>query len=196
MTGDPRGICVIINNINFTNSNGMTHTRQGTELDEVQLKELFQELSFDVRVSRDLDSNEMRRVVRDAATMDHSQFGAFVFIVMSHGVERDAGFGVDGRAVRVEELMNEFKAAQCLTLRNKPKLFFIQSCRGSSKESLSPAFDDANSPDAFLSDSTLPRGVCPQEADFLLAFATVPGYVAWRDAESGSRFMQVSLKNI
>lgn len=32
-------------------------------------------------------------------------------------------------------------------------------------------------------DSTLARSTYPKGADFLLAFATTPGYVAWRSAE-------------
>jgi len=48
----------------------------------------------------------------------------------------------------------------------------------------------------FSPDSTLPRSVFPPEADFLLAFATVPGYVAFRSPESGTFFIQALVKAI
>ena len=135
----------------------------------------------------------MRRVAVDFAKKDHSQFDAFVFIVMSHGGDKDVIYGVSGRHTRVEDLMSEFKAANCQTLRNKPKLFIIQTCRGSSNESLSPASCDSDTAAGFSPDSTLARSVCPQEADFLLSFATAPGYKAWRHPESGSPYIRVSV---
>ena len=187
----PRGLCVIINNVNFEGH----AERGGAEFDEKALKRLFMDLLFTVHVYKDLQRNQMLSVAASFANKDHSNFDAFIFIVMSHGGNGDTIYGVRGRSARVEDLMSEFKAANCPTLRNKPKLFFIQTCRGSLNETLSPALGDAdvNSAPAFAGDSTLPRGVCPQEADFLLAFATAPGYKAWRIPQTGSLFIQVSV---
>lgn len=187
---------MIVNNINFKNSNGMTDKREGAEFDDVELEKLFSELSFRVYVCRDLDSLQMKRIAINVATkIDHSEFDAFVFIVMSHGGEQDVISGVDRRSVRVEDLMSEFKAVNCPDLQNKPKLFFIQPCRGNSNESPFSAFGDVDSTPVFSPDSTLPRSACPREADFLLAFATAPGYVSYRKPLSGSRFIQVSFNN-
>ena len=185
----PRGICLIINNLNF---HDRTNDREGAEVDEKELEKLFRELYFIVCVRKDLQCGEMRKVAAVFAAQDHSQFDAFVFIVMSHGGDRDVISGVKGRHIRVEDLMVEFKAANCPTLQNKPKLFFIQTCRGSSKERLSPTPEGVDSDTAFIPDSTLPRSVCPQEADFLLAFAAAPGYKAWRYPNYGSLFIQVN----
>ena len=189
-------MCVIINNVNFKNSNGVADKREGAEFDLVELEKLFNELSFSVCTYHDLNWLEMLRVATYfAGQIDHNQFDAFVFIVMSHGGERDVIYGVNGRSVRVEDLMFEFKVKNCPTLQNKPKLFFIQSCRGTLNESPCPAVGDVDSPPVFLSDSTLPRSTCPREADFLLSFATAPGYFAYRKPQSGSPFVQVSLNN-
>ena len=192
----PRGMCIIINNIHFNSSNGMTDKREGAEFDHVELEKLFNELSFRVDVRYDLDSLQMHRLAIDVARkIDHSKFDAFVFFVMSHGGERDVISGVDGRLVSVEDLMSEFKAANCPKLQSKPKLFFIQTCRGNSNESPFSAFGDVDSTPVFSPDSTLPRSVCPREADFLLAFSTAPGYVSYRKPLSGSTFVQVSFNN-
>ena len=192
MNSRPRGLCVLINNLNFHNK---AENRNGSQFDERGLKGLFSELLFTVSVLNDLNHDKMRKAAVDFALKDHTQFDAFVFVVMSHGGERDVIYGVDGRTIRVEDLMSEFKATNCPTLRNKPKLFFIQTCRGSSKdETFSATSGNFEScMDTFSPDSTLPRSVCPQEADFLLAFATAPGYVSWRNQQSGSFFVQVSL---
>ena len=189
----PRGMCVIINNVNFEGHG----ERGGAGFDKKALKRLFTDLLFTVHVFKDLQRNQMLNVAASFAKKDHRNFDAIIFIVMSHGGNGDIIYGVKGRSARVEDLMSEFKAANCPTLRNKPKLFFIQTCRGSLNETLSPALGDAdaNSAPAFAGDSTLPRGVCPQEADFLLAFATAPGYKAWRIPETGSPFIQASVNN-
>ena len=34
------------------------------------------------------------------------------------------------------------------------------------------------------------QGALPTEADFILAYATVPGYVSWRNSEYGSWFIK------
>ncbi|XP_078375995.1 caspase-3-like isoform X2 [Oculina patagonica] len=184
----PRGMCVVINNVNFYNK---TENRKGAQFDEKGVKDLFYELSFTVCVLNDLKRDEIPKVAADFAAKDHSNFDAFVFVVMSHGGERDVIYGVDGRKTSIEDLMTEFKAPNCPTLRNKPKLFFIQTCRGQEKESSSATTGYADScMEAFSPDSTLPRSVCPQEADFLLSFSTAPGYVAWRNQQSGSWFVQ------
>ncbi|XP_078377977.1 caspase-3-like [Oculina patagonica] len=47
-----------------------------------------------------------------------------------------------------------------------------------------------------LPDSTLPRSVFSQEADFVLAFATVPGYVSFRLPDSGTFFIQTLVEVI
>ena len=126
---------------------------------------------------------------------DHSKYDAFVFVIMSHGGERDTVCGVDGESIETELLMSQFTATNCPSLENKPKLFFIQACRGNLQERSSPNRSDVYS-DAvhhqYLSDSTLPRSVCPNEVDFLLFFATAPGYRAFRKEGYGSPFIQVS----
>ena len=37
-------------------------------------------------------------------------------------------------------------------------------------------------------------GTLPVEADFLLAYATIPGYVSWRNKEAGSWFITTLAK--
>ena len=192
-----RGICLVINNVNFLGED----ERRGGEIDEKKIAVLFsEELHFKVKVKRNLGGLEILRIAQKIAAKDHSQYSAFVFVIMSHGDKKDAIQGVDGRKAGVEDLMGEFTATNCPTLQNKPKLFFIQACRGqgsdSRKKRLPASTDDIvgdsiaimNAPD-----STLANGVSPREADFLLAFATVPGYKAWRSKIAGSWFIQVSI---
>ena len=84
------------------------------------------------------------------------------------------------------------------SLKDKPKIFFIQSCRGRSWDTQREFVDSFSSFGcsvesdgiALHPDSTLARSACPKGADFLLAFATTPGYVALRSPSSGSVFIR------
>ncbi|KAJ7391986.1 Caspase-7 [Desmophyllum pertusum] len=189
MSSNPRGKCIIINNSDFGNE---AYNRHGAEFDEEKLVNLFKELFFDVDVRPNLSANAIRGVAIEVAARDHSAFDAFVFIIMSHGNDRDIIYGVDARYVQTEELMSEFKANKCPTLQNKPKLFIVQACRGSSQDLVAPANHKIDLVSRGNStDSTLARGTCPQEADFLLAYGAAPGYTSYRNPGSGSLFIQV-----
>ena len=52
-----------------------------------------------------------------------------VVVLMSHG---DTGYinGTDGGKVEVKDIQAEFDGKTCPNLKGKPKLFFIQACRG------------------------------------------------------------------
>lgn len=182
----------MINNEHFHDE---AYNRDGAKHDEDRLKDLFDVLGFDVDIKKNLTREEINKTAKDVAAEDHTAYDAFVFIIMSHGGDRDAVYGVDSRPAHVEDIMSEFKAMNCATLRNKPKLFFIQCCRGLSAEFLSPAncHHDSVVPRPHH-DSSLARSACPQEADFLLAFAAAPGYCSYRYPESGSTFIQVSMQ--
>ena len=198
----PRGFCVIINNVNFSDKE---MNRTGAEEDEKNLKQLFKDLFFRVIVERDLTKHQMENVAAKYGAKDHSTFDAFVMIVMSHGGDRDCILGVNGRETSVKNLMVEFQERKCPSLKEKPKVFIIQTCRGSlvkvCKRSTFPAGNvislagpsaSVQACDATLSsESTLPRSVFPLEFDFVLAFATVPGYVSFRSKEHGAFFIQV-----
>lgn len=193
MSRDPRGLCLIINNLEFHDK---TKNRYGGEFDEQKLTDLFIDLSFEVYTKNDLKSDEIMDITEEYASKDHTDFDAFVMIVMTHGGDGDAIYGVKGKAkISVADLMAQFQFTKCPSLANKPKIFIFQTCRGSLNEGIfPPRGSDRYMADAMTNDSTLVFSATPLEADFLLAFATVPGYVSWRDEESGSLYIQVSMK--
>ena len=191
----PRGICLVINNFNFLGK----EERRGARLDKEAIEGLFNELHFIVEIRQNLGGPEILKVAQEMAAKDHSKYAAFVFCIMSHGDRKDFIYGVDNRRAGMEDLMNEFTATNCPTLENKPKLFFIQACRGQRSDPrinrLPASTADKIAEDTIQimhsPDADLANGVSPREADFLLAFATVPGYKAWRSKQAGSWFIQV-----
>lgn len=93
----------------------------------------------------------------------------------------------------IEQLMSKFTAKRCPSLANKPKVFLIQACRGPAEDEFFTQSKDHKDHVAGLTcDSTLARcsSSCPQESDFFLGFATVPGYVAYKLPNYGSFYIQ------
>ncbi|KAG8431841.1 hypothetical protein GDO86_019747 [Hymenochirus boettgeri] len=179
------GRCVIINNRNFEKSTGMS-PRNGTDIDARDLLCCFKGLGFNVNVYNNKSCTEMETLLRTVAQQDHGDSACFACILLSHG---DEGliYGTDG-AMPIKVLTTLFRGDNCKSLVGKPKLFFIQACRGTE-------FDDGIESDAGPTNDSLetdanPRHKIPLEADFLFAYSTVPGYYSWRNPGRGSWFVQ------
>ncbi|KAJ8269676.1 hypothetical protein COCON_G00122830 [Conger conger] len=177
------GRCVIINNKNFKKKG--LDTREGTDKDADQAEKTFRWLGYDVKTFKDLKVAKMVTELTKVSKEDHSKMASFVCVLLSHGEDKVI-FGTD-REVELSELTSLFRGDRCATLVGKPKLFFIQACRG--KE-----FDDGivgmslGDSEAIEAEESTPR--IPVEADFLYGYSTAPGYYAWRNAQNGSWFIQ------
>ena len=197
------GYCVIINNRKFQENDDAY--REGSQKDVTRLTNLFKSLRFKVIIKGDLERYQIEEVAQEYGGKNHDKFVAFVLIVMSHGYDEDCILGVDNKLVSVRSLMREFQAEKCPSLKGKPKILIIQTCRGSRKYEFEGSEDYVesvnadptefyladNRVDPFSLDSSLSKSVFPPETDFLLAFATVPGYVSFRSPTSGALFIQV-----
>ncbi|XP_005936811.1 caspase-3a [Haplochromis burtoni] len=169
------GQCIIINNKNFDRSTGMNQ-RNGTDVDAGNAMRVFKNLGYHVKLYNDQTVDQIMNVLTAASKEDHSNSASFVCILLSHGDE-DLFFGTDG-SVALKHLTSLFRGDRCKSLAGKPKLFFIQACRGTN---LDPGIE---------TDSETDGVKIPVEADFLYAFSTAPGYYSWRNTQTGSWFIQ------
>ncbi|XP_041362616.1 caspase-3-like isoform X2 [Gigantopelta aegis] len=186
-----RGLFLIINNKNFDSSTGQM-VREGTDVDAERLEERFQDMGFEVKRYDDVTRAKMSALMYDAASYDHSNADCFGCAILSHGVEGRI-FATDGY-MSLELLVVPFKGDRCPSLIGKPKLFFLQACRGSKmdygvevSDSTSASSKDEDETD---SSNTVTIRKIPIEADFLFAYSTVPGYYSWRNNQDGSWFIQ------
>ncbi|XP_070683585.1 caspase-3a [Pempheris klunzingeri] len=170
------GQCIIINNKNFDRRTGMNQ-RNGTDVDAANAMRVFTKLGYKVKVYNDQTVEQMKHVLTSVSKEDHSSYASFVCVLLSHGDE-GVFFGTDG-SVELKYLTSLFRGDRCTSLVGKPKLFFIQACRGTDLD----AGIEVDSGD----DGTTK---IPVEADFLYAFSTAPGYYSWRNTMTGSWFMQ------
>ncbi|XP_028411570.1 caspase-3-like [Dendronephthya gigantea] len=132
----PRGFALIINVKSFsgTTENGVAlQERKGSDIDAKRLKELWEKLGFIVEydaISR--KAHEISTILQDMVKNIDRQENSkcFVCCIMTHG---DMGriYGSDSKHLDIKDIIDMFKEVKCKALAGKPKIFFIQACRGS-----------------------------------------------------------------
>ncbi|XP_017580050.1 caspase-8-like [Pygocentrus nattereri] len=162
MSSDPRGACVIINNMHFDKSSGLS-PRRGSEVDVACLDEVFKWLAFTVELHTDKTAVEMKEILKELSRREHSG-DCFVCCILSHDSE-GGFFGTDGQVVRPSDILQPFARANCPSLADKPKVFILHT--------------GWEQPEYAIPDS-----------DFLLALATIPGLHSYRNTSRGSWFIQ------
>ncbi|CAI8040687.1 Caspase-3 [Geodia barretti] len=207
MSSKPRGMALIINNRNFTC--GMKE-RVGTNKDAENLFSLFNWLGLATMRKDNLTGKAITKEFEDLSRRDHSAYDCVVIALLTHGISGRL-YSTDGDLVPIEELTKCFDGVNCPSLIGKPKVFIVQACRGGkfdygvdseSTDGGDTAADDNEQSSQFDrviekaldADETdgggYSREALPTEADFVLAYATVPGYVSWRNSEYGSWFIK------
>ena len=177
----PRGMTLIINNASFAHhpQHEKQLPRHRSEVDVSRVKTLFDALDFSVRAKQNLSKQQLLMELDDVVCQDHSAYDCFVLWLMSHGRSRGEVFCSDGDTIPIQFLNDMF--SNCETLSGKPKLFFIQVCRGIG-EDVGGEF----CPDYDIS-SLYPATT---RSDFLYAFSTVDEYVSYRNENEGSHYVR------
>jgi len=100
-------------------------------------------------------------------------------------------YGVDAGIIPIWSIMDKFKASSCRSLKDKPKLFFIQACQGKKKEIFTDgeAMDEDEYEVETDGDPVDPGLIIPSEPHFLLGYSTAPGYVSFRSKSQGSFYI-------
>ncbi|KAH9376430.1 hypothetical protein HPB48_021122 [Haemaphysalis longicornis] len=126
MTRKPRGFCIIINIYYFEDRSA----REDTKLDVERMEELFEALYFSVHSHSNLTADEIKKVLTKVAVeKQHRNAECLVVVLSSHG-HKHVLYGTDGYYVDLQQIYDLFDNNNCPALQGKPKLFFIQACRG------------------------------------------------------------------
>lgn len=171
-----RGVALIFNHINFKSM----ATRRGTVKDCADLKAALDRLGFEIRIYTDPSMETIATVLRSTAAEDHTDADCLLVAVMSHG-ESGLVHSTDS-LYPVDMLWNPFTGDRCYTLAGKPKLFFIQACRGA-------LLDKGVRIRQSETDSRNTYSI-PSYADIMVAYSTYDGFYSWRNPDAGSWFIQ------
>ncbi|CAK5089073.1 unnamed protein product [Meloidogyne enterolobii] len=122
----PRGLALIINNYQFINK----QNREGTQVDEFSLCNLFKQLGYKIICERDLTARQMWITIQKFAEREeHLQCDSAIVVVMSHGVF-DHLLGIDEMPVNFHSFVSCLNSKNAPKLIGKPKIFIVQACRG------------------------------------------------------------------
>ncbi|XP_013404384.1 uncharacterized protein LOC106169468 [Lingula anatina] len=196
--GLPRGRAVIVNNINFQHH----EKRDGSEMDCKALVELMEQMSYTVIVHNDLTAQGIFDVMEtESKQPSHWTSDSFIVFILSHGMS-NAVYGTDGYSLPYSMMYMHFTTDSCPALAGKPKMFFIQACQGTKKDSrvAGGSVPLTMRQDGGQSDSV--RARCNESeskfgatmCDIAVATATTPDYVSWRNKENGSWFINAIVR--
>lgn len=181
---------LVINNVNFYNDprprNGARHDLDNLKrfMKEAGFRSVEERIYYDLRKSQMLDILELTRL--NGALAEHD---SFICIIMSHGNEEGI-LGIDSQAIPVDDITAKFQGGdQCPQLVAKPKLFFLQACRGDVDDKGYYVPRGPSSEDVYAdSDNFQEMPVkLPSDADFLIAYSTTKGYVSHRRFTDSAR---------
>ena len=183
MKAKPHGLCVIFNNDTFyaTSAQDELPERKGSDVDQHNLNIIFSRLNYQVRSYKNQNANQMLETMKAVSNLDHSSCDSLVCCLLTHG-KKDGVFGSDGTLLTVSDMASLVKASYCRTLKGKPKMFFVQACRGDDEDKgVQLQSDDG--------EQSVVRQSLPNDADFLFAYSTAPGTVSWRSPQYGSWYV-------
>ncbi|XP_063735495.1 caspase-2 isoform X2 [Eleginops maclovinus] len=207
VNSSPRGLALVISNVTFDPCAAPElDTRKGGEVDDEVLRKVFTELDYKVTVHRDLTAQDMRKCIESFTRRpDHRTVDSCVVCLLSHGVE-GAIYGTDGQLLQLDWVFESFDNVRCPLLQNKPKMFFIQACRGEEMDcgveqsdgperTCSPSCEQRDAGREGQGDATSrqrgdPRIKLPQRSDMICGYASLKGTAAMRNTKRGSWFIQ------
>ena len=129
MQSRPRGLCLIINNTQFAESADLKK-RDGSDADALNLQKLFLALYYTVTVLRNTTAAILMQKIHEfAQNPEHSGLDSVIVCILSHGIPGKI-YTVDGELIPIADLTTVFNGQNAKHLVGKPKLFFIQACRG------------------------------------------------------------------
>ncbi|KAH8287340.1 hypothetical protein KR054_005958 [Drosophila jambulina] len=165
--------------------------RDGTDVDERRLREVFSSMGYQVESHPNVDHLDMVHLIRNACNRSTIR-DSLVVCILSHGFEGTV-YGANSIALRISELENVlcsdapslYDQTHCLI-----KLLFIQACQTEPDKKLAENQHGLPYP---LDATTQSPG---QHLHMLRANSTVKGFSALRHTHNGSWFIQSLCDNI
>ncbi|XP_078573125.1 caspase-2-like [Branchiostoma floridae x Branchiostoma japonicum] len=205
----PRGYALILNNTKFDKS----PDRKAGDVDLDNIKDLLEGLSFKTYILQNKKAQTIKEKIRAFSTREkHGEMDCCIVVLMSHG-SKGVIAGTDNKAVQLDDIFTMFDNKNCPGLKGKPKLFFIQACRGGNVDKGVAAPEDEDDSlgtdpntdlQALLSkllhlsapeeDEADGPEMIPTRTDMLCCYATQLGNKSFRSNKSGSWFIQAITK--
>ena len=196
------GMCLIINQ---TFQNYLLLHRAGTEKDEQNLKRAWEYLGCknNVEIKRDLNKIQMIKALkcfRDNLEKINPDY--CVVCILSHGnlnkkKQRDEVMDANLEMVSMNKIKNMFvDGKQCAAMIGKPKLFFIQACRGKQNQNMIDTDMSETDGEENKEDMEDDGKKYINKSWFFVYQSTIKGYSSNRHPQNGTIFIQSLCKEL
>ncbi|XP_015189287.1 PREDICTED: caspase-2-like [Polistes dominula] len=216
MTSNPRGLVLIITNIDYKSD--LEKPRTSAIHDQINLFHLFHQMGFSIEKHCDLTGQEIKDCVKSFSKREELQYVDSCFIIVSShgsgpgrkgeeycteikGVDDDYMDHMSHEHTKVfcSDIIECFTSTACPYLAGKPKVFIFQLCRGTKtqtttiRKTMPKRVTDSSQyyVPKNNSDSSSKNEGTRNYSDMLIAYATLPGHVAFRNAVTGSWFILI-----
>ncbi|CAL4121132.1 unnamed protein product [Meganyctiphanes norvegica] len=175
MSQDKRGYAIIFKQQKY-NRNGPKE-RNCASYDANECSKTFKTLGFEVHEYSDLTKQEFLNTLDDISEWQHENCDSLAVIFMSHGTyeNKEEYIWLKDDKVPTSKLWNCFTPDKCMQLAGKPKMFFIQACRGVEAEKVINLKTDSVDSVKQEDDYTIPF-----HSDMLIMWASYPEMVSFR----------------
>ncbi|XP_064118143.1 caspase-1-like [Macrobrachium nipponense] len=184
-----RGLAVILAYSEF--SRGGPSPRDCAFHDSKICEATFKKLHYEVQTHMNLPRRDFLKVLEQVRNSDHRDCDSLVVVFMSHGglnekTNKEFIWTYDSM-VDTSELWKNLTPEKCPSLAGKPKLFFIQACRGEDTDrGVQLKKPKALSVQTDSVDVTLNEEYAiPLYADLLMMWASYPGMFAFKSRNRG-----------
>lgn len=133
MFSSPRGL-VHVFNYKF-DGQGKKWERLGAEHDSTRLRTTFTKMGYETRLHENLKYQDtmamLTSICRSRQLMD---LDALIFFFLTHGKDPYTFYTNDQNEVNLFNVRGLFTDSQCPAMKGKPKIFFMNYCRGDKME--------------------------------------------------------------
>ncbi|TGZ58000.1 hypothetical protein DBV15_12161, partial [Temnothorax longispinosus] len=167
-------IALIFNHSNYDNILGLL-PRSGTDKDCEDLKKTLEKLGFEVRPFDNFTHKKINQELQRAAEIDHTDSDCILITILTH--DSEGRLWAYDTSYEANCIWYHFTAEKCQSLAGKPKLFIIQACQRNKSD---PGCDVDIEMDG-LDTISAPTLRIPIHVDFLIVFASTPGFASHRN---------------
>uniref|UniRef100_T1J3Q5 Caspase n=1 Tax=Strigamia maritima TaxID=126957 RepID=T1J3Q5_STRMM len=185
MESKPRGFALIVVNELFQDPK---NNRLGAAKDFDLMQKLLRQLGFQVFPHQNKTKQQIEHIVDEFTKQPELEnVNSCVVAISSHGVKDGfCGTGLHDQVYAIETLKTKFNNSNCQALNGKPKIFFIQACRGSYRDMGAPV--DRHDDPASQVDYNARIG------DIFVEYSCQPGYLSKRNEGYGSWLFYMVVK--
>ena len=108
----------------------------GMSVDVEKMRNFLSAYGIHCNIEVDVKAKEMKEALERLKRRGLSKYSGLIVTIMSHGGEGNTLIGSDGKSVQLKELAEIFNSAECEDLKDKPKIFIINACRGCRQDSV------------------------------------------------------------